>query len=133
MEVAPPEPVMEPPVMQEPPLVQPAEPAAPLVQEPAAPAAPVTAAISKPMSDDPEHAKAQRLARTIISDIALYNEEAVKEGIQNGNLRDAVEPFLDEGREHYREKVSDAIQSSTNYFDEALDAWIARKTGAARV
>lgn len=34
---------------------------------------------------------AMRLARTIISDIVLYNKEKVKEGIKNDNIFELIE------------------------------------------
>ena len=42
-----------------------------------------------------------RLARAIISDIALYNQEKVKDGIKNDNIFDTLAEELQEGREHF--------------------------------
>ena len=49
--------------------------------------------------EDPE--KARRLARAIASDISLYNEEKVKEGIENDTFYDAISAELEEGRDLY--------------------------------
>ena len=123
------------PVMQQPPAAPSPASAGTTGGAPGAPGSGsgATATISKPLSADPDHAKAQRLARTIVSDIALYNQEAVQDGIKNGNLRQTLEQFLDEGREHYKEKVSPEIQSSTDYFNDAVEAFVARKTASAPV
>ncbi len=40
-----------------------------------------------------------RLARAIVSDIALYNQEKVKEGIKNDNIFDLLSDELQEGRD----------------------------------
>ncbi|MFQ5509000.1 MAG: hypothetical protein ACE5FN_06655 [Leptospirillia bacterium] len=95
--------------------------------EATAPAAPAAQA----PADDPDHAAAQRLTRIIMSDISLYNQAAIEEGIKNDTLREALEPFLEEGREHYVERTSEEIRNSTNYFDEEVERFIARKMAAA--
>ena len=46
--------------------------------------------------DSPE--KAMRLARAIASDISLYNEEKIREGIENDTFFDAIAGELEEGR-----------------------------------
>ena len=97
---------------------------------PAAPAVPSgahAAALRADTPDDPEHAAAQRLARIIVSDIALYNQAAIDEGIRNGNLREAMEPFLGEGRDHYVSRTSDEVRAEKDYFALALEQFVARK------
>jgi len=42
-----------------------------------------------------------RLARAIVSDIALYNQEKVKDGIKNDSVFDVLSEELEECREHY--------------------------------
>jgi spore germination protein GerM len=53
--------------------------------------------------DNPDHAK--RLARAIISDVALYNREKVEEGIRNDNIFELLADELEEGRQHYMSRV----------------------------
>ena len=53
--------------------------------------------------DNAEHAK--RLARAIISDVALYNREKVEEGIRNDNIFEILADELEEGRQHYMSRV----------------------------
>ena len=50
-----------------------------------------------------------RLARAIVSDIALYNQEKVKDGIKNDNIFELLTEELQEGREHFYTRVSPDI------------------------
>ncbi|MEK7703731.1 MAG: hypothetical protein AAB426_02135 [Myxococcota bacterium] len=77
--------------------------------------------------DTPE--KAVRLARAIASDISLYNEEKIKEGIENDTFFDAISAELEEGRQLYRSRVDPAIFSQTNYYDRAVVDIILRSKG----
>lgn len=61
-----------------------------------------------------------RLARAIISDIALYNQDKVKEGIKNDNIFDVLEEELQEGREHFHSRVSPELQERDHLFDRAV-------------
>jgi len=61
-----------------------------------------------------------RLARAIVSDIALYNQEKVKDGIQNDNIFDVLSEELQEGREHFFSRVSEDIQDRDHLFDRAI-------------
>ena len=72
--------------------------------------------------------KACRKARSIASDIALYNETKIQEALENDNFFEALEKEIDEGRSFYRDSVSPELYRTTNYFDRALaDVIIARK------
>jgi len=48
--------------------------------------------------------KVERLARIIISDIALYNEEKVENGIRNGDLEERLAPELNEAMEMMKKR-----------------------------
>lgn len=61
-----------------------------------------------------------RLARAIISDIALYNQEKVKEGIKNDNIFDLLDEELQEGREHFHSRVSEEIENRDHLYDLAV-------------
>jgi spore germination protein GerM len=54
--------------------------------------------------DNPDHAR--RLARAIISDVALYNREKVEEGIKNDNIFQLLAAEIEEGRQHYLSRVA---------------------------
>ncbi len=77
---------------------------------------------------DEEKAKANRLARAIASDISLYNETKIIQGIENDSLFDVLKAELDEGRDLYKSRVSPEIYAKTNYFERAIvDIVVARK------
>jgi hypothetical protein len=80
--------------------------------------------------DTPE--KAMRLARAIASDISLYNEEKIREGIENDTFFDAIAGELEEGRELYRSRVSPEIYANTNFYDRAIVDIILRSKGHIR-
>jgi hypothetical protein len=73
--------------------------------------------------------KAVRLARAIASDISLYNEEKIKEGIQNDTFFDVVSGELDEGRELYRSRVSPALDPDSHFYWQAIVNIIIRSKG----
>lgn len=64
--------------------------------------------------------EARRLARTILSDILLYNQAKVKEGIEKDSLFDVLTEELAEGKKYYESMVDEEIRSSTNFFNEAV-------------
>ena len=61
-----------------------------------------------------------RLARAIVSDIALYNQEKVKEGIKNDSIFEVLTEELDEGREHFYGRVSPDLEDRDHLFDRAI-------------
>ncbi len=79
------------------------------------------------MIKDPDAAK--RLARAIASDVALYNEDKIKKGIEEDSFFEIMEKELEEGRMHYNSKVDDAIRSGSNYYDRAIVDVIVKRKG----
>jgi len=76
--------------------------------------------------DTPE--AANRLARAIASDLSLYNEAKIKEGIEQDTFFSVLSEEIAEGRAHYESRVDPKILGSSNYFDRALvDVILARK------
>ena len=63
---------------------------------------------------------AQRLARTIASDILLYNRDKVIEGLKRDELFELLESELREGRELYASRVPKAVRSEFNFLERAL-------------
>jgi len=61
-----------------------------------------------------------RLARAIVSDIALYNQEKVKEGIKNDSVFEVLSEELDEGREHFYGRVSPDLDDRDHLYDRAI-------------
>ena len=72
---------------------------------------------------------ATRLARAIASDLSLYNEEKIIEGIQNDSLFDVFKDEIEEGRELYRSRVSPDLFDKTNYYDRAIVDIIVKSKG----
>jgi len=74
---------------------------------------------------DPEAVeKARRFARIIVSDIALYNQESVIEGLMKGTFYDLLRQDVDEGRELYEGRVPGLIKAKKDYYQEAFDNFI---------
>jgi len=70
-----------------------------------------------------------RLARAIVSDIALYNEAKVREGIRNDNLFEVLKDELAEGRAHFSERVSPELANRDHLFDRAIVDVMIRQAG----
>ena len=64
--------------------------------------------------------KARRLARTIVSDIALYNREEIRKGIKNDNLFEVLAEELNRGEKLYASRVSPDLLRRTNFFQLAI-------------
>lgn len=68
--------------------------------------------------EDPD--KARRLARTIVSDIALYNREEIRKGIKNDNLFELLAEELERGRRLYVSRVAPDVQKRANFYNQAI-------------
>jgi hypothetical protein len=62
---------------------------------------------------------ARRLARAIASDLSLYNEEKIVQGIQEDNLFENLSEEIEEGRALYKNRVSPQLYQR-NFYDRAL-------------
>ena len=76
------------------------------------------------MIDNPDQAK--RLARAILSDVAMYNKEKVENGIKNDNIFDLLKDELEEGRQHFLSRVSAEVDPETIYGIAVVDVLIKR-------
>ena len=72
--------------------------------------------VQKPI-DKPE--RARQLARAISSDLSLYNEEKIVEGILNDTLFEVMDEEIQEGRDLFRTRVTDDIYAM-NIYDRAI-------------
>ena len=72
--------------------------------------------------------QARRLARAIVSDVAIYNREKVEQGIKNDNIFEVLRDQLSEGREHFVSRVSQEIAIS-NIFDIAVVDVLIKRAG----
>lgn len=82
-----------------------------------------TAAVADDASS-PEHETARRLARTILSDIVLYNADRAREAIANNTFCETLHEEIEEGRRLYNQRVSPEIRSHTDYFHEVIENYI---------
>lgn len=62
---------------------------------------------------------ARRLARAISSDLALYNEDKITEGVRNDNLFDVMDAEIQEGRDLYQSRVAPELMPR-NLYDRAI-------------
>ncbi len=74
--------------------------------------------------DNPDQAR--RLARAIVSDVAIYNREKVEEGIRNDSIFELLSEQLEEGREHFKSRVSPELAGSNIYELAVVDVLIKR-------
>lgn len=72
---------------------------------------------------------ARRIARAVVSDIALYNVKKVEEGIRNDSLFDLLKNEIDEGRSYYLSRIDPEVAESTNFFNQALVDVLVKPTG----
>jgi hypothetical protein len=63
---------------------------------------------------------ARRIARAVVSDIAMYNAKKVEEGIAKDNLFDLLKSEIEEGRNYYLSRVDPEVVKNTNFFNLAL-------------
>ncbi len=63
--------------------------------------------------------RARQLARAIASDLSLYHEQKIIEGIVNDNLFDIMAEEIAEGRELFRSRVTEDI-FKLNLYDRAI-------------
>ncbi|MBI5746196.1 MAG: response regulator [Nitrospirae bacterium] len=77
--------------------------------------------------DPDEHEGARRLARIILSDIALYNQKVVDEGIRNDTFHQVLKDDLDEGKRLFEKRVSKEIRDARDYYGEAIEEFIRKR------
>jgi hypothetical protein len=98
-------------------------PAAPAAPRPAAPR-PGGRPVNPFLTQDPAQ-KARRLARALISDLAVYYPDRRKEGMANGTLRELFQEEIQKSWEEYTEQVGKELAESTGYFTDALNEILA--------
>lgn len=66
------------------------------------------------------HEEAKRLARLLVSEIKLYNEEQVLEGRRNRDLYVRLREDIDRSRQIYEERVHESVRTESDYFHQEL-------------
>lgn len=85
------------------------------------------ATMAKSAVDPEEIEKARRFARLIVSDIALYNQDIVAEGLEKGTFFELLRDDITEGRSLYDNRVPETIRRMKDYYQEAFEDFIAAK------
>jgi CheY-like chemotaxis protein len=93
--------------LQEPPAVSKAPPSPP----------PPDAADAAPGA---EVAKAERLARIIVSDIVLYNQEKFDAAVRADNVLAAMDNELEEGRDLFAQRIDARVRGSRDFLEEEM-------------
>lgn len=70
--------------------------------------------------EDELHEKARRLARLLVSEIKLYNEEQVEEGRRNRDIYDRLKEDIDRSRQMYDDRVDERVRNTNDYFYQEL-------------
>jgi hypothetical protein len=79
-----------------------------------------TTRVSVGPGDEALHEEARRLARLLVSEIKLYNEEQVEEGRRNRDIYERLKEDIDRSRQMYEERVEEKIRLTTDYFYQEL-------------
>jgi hypothetical protein len=76
------------------------------------------------LTQDPSQ-KARRLARALISDLAVYYPDRRKEGLAKGNLKELFQEEIQKSWEEYTDQVGKEMADSTSFFNDALNEILA--------
>jgi len=71
---------------------------------------------------------ARRLARAIASDLSLYNEEKIVDGVTHDNLFDVLADEVEEGRALFKSRVAPEL-FQRNFYDRAIIDILVRSKG----
>jgi hypothetical protein len=89
-----------------------------------APLAPRESAPAASTSGDPELdekiAQAERLARIVVSDIVLYSKDKFEAAVEAGNVLEAMQPEIAEGRSLFTARVDASLQETRDFLTEEL-------------
>jgi hypothetical protein len=79
-----------------------------------------TTRVTTASNDEVAHEEARRLARLLVSEIKLYNEEQVEAGRRNRDIYERLREDIDRSRQMYEERVEPRLAKSTDYFYQEL-------------
>ncbi len=143
-----PAPVIEPPVIEpppvEPPVIEPppvepppVEPVQPPAAKPAEPSQSSTQVVppddvlgpgwaftardnQEETGNEALHEEARRLARLLVTEIKLYNEEQVDQGRRSGDVYRRLQEDIDRSRQIFEDRIQDSVRAENDYFRDAL-------------
>jgi predicted Zn finger-like uncharacterized protein len=67
-----------------------------------------------------ERAKAERLARIIVSDVILYNQDKFARAVTAGRVVEMLDPDLEEGRALFRQRIDPRVREERDHLAEEL-------------
>ena len=70
--------------------------------------------------DRSQHEEARRLARLLVTEIKLYNEEQVEEGRRKGNVYYELKEDIERSRQIFEERIDEELRGEIDYFHEEL-------------
>ncbi|HKD10682.1 MAG TPA: hypothetical protein VKE50_01340 [Thermoanaerobaculia bacterium] len=73
-----------------------------------------------PAEGDERREEARRFAKLLVSEIKLYNEKAVLQGREQGNIYELLKEDIDRSRQMYDERIPEDVRSGSNFFYEEL-------------
>lgn len=71
---------------------------------------------------------ARRLARAIASDLSLYNEEKIVQGVQGDSLFEVLSEEIEEGRALFKSRVAPDLYAK-GFYDRAIIDILVRSKG----
>ena len=71
--------------------------------------------------------RARQLARAIASDLTLYHEKEIVEGIENDSLFDVMNEHIEEGRALFKSRVTPEVFAQNIYDRAIVDVMIKSK------
>lgn len=116
-------PQMAAPVVELPPPAPP-KPPEPVVTAPPppppAPAAPVAQPAAAPEVSDALINEAKRIARLVISEIKLYNQDKIAKAKTRKEVLDMLKNDLIKGKQHYNSRIASKLPAGPDYFMETV-------------
>lgn len=74
-----------------------------------------------------EYEEARRLARLILSDIIIYHQAKVEQGIRENNFFEVLHDEIEEGRQYYDSRVPLRVRRDTEIYTETIQQFVAMK------
>ncbi len=69
---------------------------------------------------DALHEEARRLARLLVTEIKLYNEEQVEQGRRSGDIYRRLQEDIDRSRQIFEDRIDEKVRGDNDYFRDAL-------------
>ena len=82
--------------------------------------------IEVPEEEKRLHNDARRFARLLVSEIKLYNEQKVQEGLNEGDIYERLREDIDRSRQMYDKRVAPPVAARYDYFHQELVSTLAK-------